>query len=453
MRRNWGLALWILFNAAIAVLAFATPMRAITHTHLNATLDWWASRPVHTDGTGGFPHLPSANLLFGPLALLPPELADQIWRLLSVAVLTWAVYRAAGLVRPDAPGRVAHGVLVLTIPAAALGILRGQWDVMMFAVLLHATVDLAWNRRARGALLLALAVAVQPLALVPALLFGALRPRAAPWLLAGLAAVVAAPFLHPDPAYVAGQYAAMADTLRAAADRSRGLDLGALLAHLGITPAYATMAGVRVAAALCTLGTAYLAYRRLESRTATLVTLMLAIAFLTLFDPHTDEGAFTGVAALAALALFAEHRRRPAALPVLLGGLALGLGTHVYGAWIDRPTHGWLKPTLILLLYVYIAAVVARRRTLVDPDPEPARRGDWRPDRVAFVLCAAVLPLYAGARLLAQAPLRRWLSAFEVVDYLILVVGLNLIGVAVVVATGPLWNWMRGRPLRPTEED
>lgn len=438
VRRNWGPALWALFNAAIAVLAavlaVTRPMETAVGPYAAAALDWWAGRPVPA---ADVPLLPSANLMFGPLALLPLGIADQVWRLLSVAALTWAVYRAADLVRPDAPGPVAFRVLALAIPAAATGVMRGDWDVMTTAVLLHAAVDLAWDRRARGGLLLALSAVAQPTALVPALLFGAVRPRVLPWLLAGLAAVLAVPFLHPAPAYVAGQYAALLD-------------------RLDLAPPYTAMTAVRVGGALCTLGAAFLAYRRLDGRTAALVTLMLAVAYTVLADPRTGDGSFLGIAVLAGMALFAERRRRPAAvLPVLLGALAVGLGVHVYGDWIGigEAVQGWLKPALTLLLYAYAVAVVAWPRTLVDPDPEPARRCDWRPDRVALVLCAVVPPLYAGSRLLTQAPLRQWLSSFEVLDYLILVVALNLIGVALVVATGPLWNWMRGRPLRPNAEE
>ncbi|HEY0832817.1 MAG TPA: hypothetical protein VGE72_02810 [Azospirillum sp.] len=351
VHRVWGLGLWILCNAAVAALSVE----------------------------------PSPMVPADPLWLLPSVViftwAIFTWAIFTWAIFTWAVYRVARLVRPDAPWRIAQYVLVLAIPAAAADVLRGQGEVMVIAVMLHAAVDLAWRRWARGGLLAAMVVTV----------------------------------LAVD--------------------------------HLDFAPAYTAMTAVRAATALCTLGAAFLAYRRLDGRTATLVALMLAVSWLALFGPRGWEGPFVGVAVLAALTLFAERRRRPqAALPVLLGALAVGLGTPVHGAWAHRPV-------LVLLLYVYIAAVLAQRRTLVDPEPEPARPGDWRPDRVAIVLCAAVPALYAVAWMPTEVSLRQWLSSFEVVDYLLLVVALNLIGVALVVATGPLWAWMRGRTTRPTLED
>ncbi|MCW2238654.1 FtsH-binding integral membrane protein [Azospirillum canadense] len=363
---------------AVAVLK---PGRPITHIYRDATRDWWAGVPVYTDGIHGFLYFPSSAVLNGPLAALPLGICDQVWRLALVLVFSTAVFRAASVLRPDAGARTASWVLALAIPTASINVLRGQWELMMLAVVMHAAVDIARERNRRGGALLALAVALKPLALVPALLFGALRPEARLPLLLGIAAAFVVPFLHPDPAYVAGQYVAMIAKLTTAAapDSGRWFDLSRLLTEIGLHPDYALMTRLRVAAAVLTLVAAWAASRRLDRPTASLVTLMLAVFYLVLFNPRTEEGSYLNVAALVALTAFAEIRQRPGSLvPALLLLAVFGLGAHFYGDWVYRPTQMWLKQTVTLLLYGYPALAIATRRSLFDAGAQPVASGERR---------------------------------------------------------------------------
>lgn len=428
--------IWLcgVFLAVTAVLAALKPLRPITRIYQASTLDWWAGIPVYTGGIHGFLYFPSSAFLFGPLALLPLPLLDQVWRLIQAGVLAWAVWRAVRLLLPDDENRLTPRVLALMIPAVSINLLRGQWELIMAAVLLHAAVDVAWGRWGRGGLLLALAVAVKPLALVPALLFAAVRPRLIPPLVLGLAAAVALPFLHPDPAYVWQQYGAMAGKLLTAAepDSGRWFNMAMLVNTLGLHPSYGAMTAVRAAAALATLAACWVVVRRLDGRGAALAVLWLAFAYLALFNPRTEEGTYANLALMAALAACAEARRTPrGALPVLLGAAALALGTHTYGDWLYRPTETWIKQAVTLALYAYPAWLVLSVRTWAEPAPEPRpygdTYGDWRPDRVMLLVCLAApaaaglthaphrLPVLAAATLgcfaLSRlAPVRRWLK-------------------------------------------
>jgi hypothetical protein len=443
---RWPLVLWLVFIAVIAVLAVARPMRPITRIYSASALDWWAGVPVYTEGIHGFLYLPASALLFTPFALLPLPLADQLWRLAMLAVFSWAVWRAAALVRPDAPARTARIVLALAIPTAAIDVLRNQFELMMFAMMLHAAVDMARGDDRRGGLTLALAVALKPLALVPALLAGAVRPGTRRWLAIGLAVALVAPFIHPDPAYVAGQYGAMVAKLRTAAapDSGTWFDLTVFLETWGWRPDYDTMTLVRIAAAAVTLGAAVLAARRLDRVSAALATLTLAVCYLLLFNPRVEEGSYVNLAVIAGLLACVEARRRPGtALPVVLGALVFGLGTHFYGDWIYRPTASWLKQALCLTVYAYLGFAVATRRRLADPEPLPAPPGLWRHDRVALVVALGAVPVFAVARFIARVPLRHWLSSLDGLDYLVLVIAANVIAFGLMAAAGPVWAWMR----------
>ncbi|PWC53429.1 glycosyltransferase 87 family protein [Azospirillum sp. TSO22-1] len=440
LRANWGLALWILANLGIAALALFKPLLPATRGFIAASLDWWAGEPLY-DSAAPLLHLPASAILFSPFAWLPPVAADQVWRLLSAAVLTLAVYRAARLLRPDDGGRVAQYVLALAIPAATLDLLLGHWELIALGVLLHAAVDVAMRHDGRGGLMLALAAALNPAALVPAVLLGVACPRILPWLLVGLAAVLLGPFLHADPAYVARQYTELLAALPQAAG---GFDLTATLETLGW--AYAPLTGVRVAAALAALVAAVLAYRRLDRPSAAFVALMLGTLWVLLFDPRTTGGTYVALAVLAGLAAFVEHARRPlSALPVLLGALALVLGIHLLGDWINRPTQGWLRQALALGFAGYVALVIASARPLADPPPEPVHVHTWWPNRVAVVLCALTVPAYGLYRMATASSLRTRLSSFDTTDFLILVVSLNVLAFALVTAAGPVLAWMRGR--------
>lgn len=403
---RWAV-LWWVFVAVTAVLAALKPLRPITRIYQASALDWWSGVPVYTGGIHGFLYFPSSAFLFGPLAALPLPLLDQVWRLIQAGILAWAVWRAARLLLPDGGDRMAPRVLALVIPAVSINLLRGQWELIMAAVLLHAAVDAAWGRWVRGGLILALAVALKPLALVPALLFAVVRPRLIPPLALGLTAAFALPFLHPNPAYVLDQYAAMTAKLLTAAepDSGRWFNLTMLLNSLGLGPSYGAMTGVRLAAALATLAAAWVLVRRLDGRSGAMAVLWLAFAYLALFNPRTEEGTYANIALMAALAACAEAARTPRGVrPVLLGAAALALGTHTYGDWLYRPTETWIKQAVTLALYAYPLWLAATHRAWAEPVAEPPAPDTygWRRDRVALAACLAV-PVLIG---LAHAPHR-----------------------------------------------
>ena len=100
---------------------------------------------------------------------------------------------------------------------------------------------------------------------------------------------------------------------------------------------------------------------------------MLSCGYLVLFNPRTEEGSFPGIALLATLAVFAEHRRKPDGVPpILLGAVVVGLGTHFYGHWIYRPSQMWIKQAMTLLFLAYAGWVIATGRRVAAADREIA---------------------------------------------------------------------------------
>jgi hypothetical protein len=233
----------------------------------------------------------------------------------------------------------------------------------MFALMVLATVEIGDRRWWRAALYIGLAVAVKPLAVVMALLAFALHPAIRLPLIAAAAGVVLLPFLHPDPAYVASLYAGAFEKMRVAEDPGLGnwATIDMLLVHLGLALPDAVLTAVRVAAALGTLALAAIAVRRLAPRPAALMLLTLAVCYLLLFNPRTEESGYLmqayPVALFAALAWLAEGRR---GLAVALALLCLGLGMQAYNLALFHATQDWLKPSLCLVFVLFLMARLLR---------------------------------------------------------------------------------------------
>lgn len=372
LKKYWPKALYGLFVVVMVGWAMAESHRPITYIYWNAARDWWASLPVYnTEGIHGFIYFPSSVFLFAPFSWLPLPVADHLWRIIWAVLLAWGMVRAGREMNAPEGERMAYVALALAIPTLSINLLRSQWELAMFVVVLHAAVDLAQEKNKRAGALLAFAVALKPLALVPALLFCAVKRRALPTFLLGMLAVVGLPFLHPSPAFVAEQYGVMIPKLlRAAAPGDTPwFDLVNLLRALHIDPSYQLMTLGRILGACATLGLGFWGVKRLDPKTAVFALLFLACAYLALFNPRTEEGTYANIALLLGLFAGVELRLRPWGLwGYALIGLILALCTHFAPGWLYRPSKYALKQAVTILSLSYIAWMYYRRATLVKID-------------------------------------------------------------------------------------
>jgi hypothetical protein len=236
----------------------------------------------------------------------------------------------------------------------------------MFALVVLAAVSLARGRWNAGTLWLGLAVAIKPLALVPLLLFGAVFPALRPRLALALAAILALPFLHPDPAYVIHQYGAMASKLLTAAAPGSGRwnEFSMMLATFGLDLPGSLTALVRAVTALGTLVLAFVAVARHGRGFGALAILGLGTGYLLAFNPRTELGSYMDMAALLGiLAGTLMVRGRQPGLAATAIAVSLAFGTHFYGDWIYRPTDVWLKPALDLVVLTCLAVWLIMSKT------------------------------------------------------------------------------------------
>lgn len=356
---GWGL--WITLTVVISILIVINPVRSIFDIYREAAVNWWAGNDLYAiPGLYRFVYLPSTTLVLTPFILFPAPLDDILWRVASVALFTFGIWRLTALIpKADRP-KVLAIILLLLIPCSGVNIQRSQAEIMMAAGMLLAGADAAEGRWLRSALWLGLAIAIKPLAIVLLLLYGAVFAALRLPLAAVVLAVLALPFLHPEPAYVLDQYLKAAHKITETAQPEPGHwnEAAMMLRHFGILVADQTMFTVRVIAAGVTLALAVIARRTLPQGQSALTILVLAILYLMLFNPRTELGSYLNLGAVLGILLFqawtAEPRRKIEAYA--LGFVILGFGTQAYGNLIYRPTDIWLKPFLAALVFAWLAA-------------------------------------------------------------------------------------------------
>ena len=349
---------WSACMLVMSVIVALRPSRGITHVYRVAAYHWWAGEPIYSEGVHGFLYLPSSAVLFSPFAFMPFHLGGMAWRWTAFVLLTWAVCRLTKLALPDQFWRSTLCLILLAaIPASTVNLVRAQSEVIMVALMIHAAVDIGRFRWWRATIALSLAVGIKPLALVMLLLVAVVVPQMRWRLALGMVFVLLLPFVNPDPFYVMSQYQAMAHKLMVAVAPGPGRwnELTALLRHFQLDPSEQTMTVARLIGAAGTLGLATLAMRRHGQARGSIILLALAVCYQLLFNPRTEDGSYLNLAMLAGMfagiSWYVENRRWPACGLIIL---CLGLGTHMYGDWIYRPTDLWLKPLLGVVFALYL---------------------------------------------------------------------------------------------------
>ncbi|MFO1059043.1 MAG: glycosyltransferase family 87 protein [Dongiaceae bacterium] len=322
-----------------------------------AALAWWAGDKLYTPGPHGFLYLPVAAVLFTPFAFLGPVAGAALWCVLSATLYLSGLVRLARLAAPGSSLAVAVALLVCWAALEAV-IANGQAQIAMTGLLLHGIAELARGRAWRSAMLLALAVALKPLAIATALTAGALyRPLRLPLAACGMALLLL-PLLRPDPGFAVAEYGAALAKLQVAGapaptDWFSYPDIAALLHVAGLTLSAPAQLALRIVAAVATLVLAWHARRRPAGGGA-LALAALTLVYLTLFNPRIESQTYVALAPALGVGAGMLLARLPASAwgwLLAAGGIALGI---VWGDAIDC----WLKPLLATAYLGVLAAAV-----------------------------------------------------------------------------------------------
>lgn len=378
---RWGILIWVVYSVVIAgIVAVQPDRRTVTPEYREASEEWWSGRDIYEVRMHGYLYLPQAAMLYTPFAVLPMRVGEPLWRLISLGLLAWSIWRLACQLEGDRRGFWFFVATVAAIPASFSSARNGQMNLAMAGLMALAAVDLgirAWNR---ASIALLLSLAMKPLGLVPCLLAGACHLRTMVWrLVLGAALLGAASFIHSNPDFVLRQYDLFVQTLQIAGkpNQPRFCDIQGMLLFFGTPLPDPIMTAIRALAALGTLGLAWLAFRRYGTVRGGFVCMLLAAWYLLLFNPRTETNTYVLLAPFVGI-LAASAALDPKA-PARFLGLAVFALILCCENW--GPLHGltnlWLKAAASLAFGCFlIRDVLTGRNPLGLADP--SYQNTWR---------------------------------------------------------------------------
>jgi len=372
-RAAWGFWL-ILFTIILGDVARRPLMHTTMPTYRLASTQWWAGQdPYSFNAHAGFLYFPQAAFLFTPFNLVPFAAGEILWRAATFGLFFYALRRLSEtfLTRGDAlSGRTFLLLSLLAVPASLASLRNAQFDLPLAALLVLASMEIAAARWTTATIWLCLGVALKPLAVVPLLLFSAIYPRQLiPRVVPGLLIVVALPFLHWNPAFVAHEYSRCFETLLWASrgDEARYSDLAALLSHFGYDAPNGLKTVVRVLFALIYLGFGVASVRRLNRIEAAWIIGALSADYLMLFNPRTETCSYVFLGPfVASLSLYDARQPGHNLLVWLLAFASLGLACDAFpkieNFSINDLTDRWFKPLVALLFLPILIRFIFEKR-------------------------------------------------------------------------------------------
>lgn len=357
-----AMAGWIVLFLAVSAIVVFDGKRSVVPSYRAGALDWIAGQPLY-DGTGvgGFVYLPQAAVLYVPFALFPPAAGEVLWRLAMIAAFAAGLYRFGRLAGERSEGEFFPLMTAVCIPLVWDCARNGQATLAITGLMLLAAADLAQGGLWRATLWLSLGMAIKPLVIVLVLLVMA-TDRGMSWrLLAGMAVTALLPFLAQSPGYVVQQYTAFVRNLTTAAHvgvavRGWTSPFTALRA-LGIVDVPENIqTAIRAGGALATLLLCFHVKRRLDPSRAALYLFTLAVLYLMLFSPRTENNTYAmlspALAAFLAQAFLDGHRSGQG---LLLAAMALLLaGSRVVERLVaPHAEQVWLSPAVAVAFAAY----------------------------------------------------------------------------------------------------
>lgn len=360
--RRAGWFVWLLLTMAITVAVTVSIIngqeRSVTPAYRTAVEHWFAGQPLYNMHGHGFLYLPQAALAFAPWAILPHFVGELLWRWTIIGVLAASVARLNRLLQGDGRWFLVSSLAATTM---AYGCARnGQSTLMITGLMLWAAADLTRQRWWRATILLSVAFAFKPLAIVLILLVAAVY-RGMLWRLAlGLLFVAVVPFATQRPDYVMTQYGDCLRSLQITFDvgeRENWAQLFSMLKVAGLGIPSLVRTTIRMSAALATLGICWQAFRHLSPERCVFYIFSLAMCYLMLFNSRTEGNTYAMVGpvygALLAEAMF--RRRDTAASAFMIAALVLSVLNFELAILVtSRENAIWISPLVCVAVTTFL---------------------------------------------------------------------------------------------------
>ena len=383
-----AVGIWIIYAFVIVTIVGVQPTRhTVTPEYQRASEHWWGAEKSLYSKKNGYLYLPQFAMLYSPFELLPERLGEPLWRLTCIALLAAALWMTASQIDKSKAQTIFLAATLFVLPSTFASARNGQVNLPLAGLFLFTALALARERWWVASVLLSLSLVLKPIAAAPILVCAALYPRLRIPLIVSVFVMAAVPFLHPKPAYVAGEYFAFFKNLNQAGTptRENWCDFAGLLHFFGLSISPSVQIVVRALAGLATLWLCWRALRPASLkwhghqcgagvppaffkqngsrdghptsknclnlgpfssgrlREAILV-MLLSVVYLMLFNPRTETNSYVMLAAFVAIfAAFDGVSLARLSSVAWLAVFAIILGSENYGWPVFPYTNLWLK--------------------------------------------------------------------------------------------------------------
>ena len=286
----------------------------MTPAYRSAVMNWFAGQPLYNMQGHGFLYLPQAALTFAPWAMLPHPVCELVWRWSIIGVLAGSVARLTRLLKGD--GRWFFAISASSTVLAWGCARNGQSTLLITGLMILSVVDLSERRWWRATLMLSLAFAFKPLAIVLVLLAAVVYPQMSWRLAIGMLLVAVAPFATQRPDYVVSQYQGFIQNLQVTfdiGDSENWAQLFSMLQVAGLEIPSPARTAMRMVVAVATLAVCRKASRSLSPQRSAYYLFSMAACYLMLFNSRTEGNTYAMVGpvygALLAEALYRMKNR------------------------------------------------------------------------------------------------------------------------------------------------
>ena len=317
----WPVAIFAIALVLGIAAYLSSPERTVAQHYEKAANAWMQGESLyeHSMKTGhGFLYLPQAAILHVPYAVInnwtnSTVAGDIVWRLVSwivLALASWLFVRGVA----DQPEIVVwRAALVISI--MGLSSLRiGQSTAIMTGLILLSVNAWRTERFNLASLWIVVAIAIKPLAIVPALLlFAVSSPMRGRIVLGGLA-VALVPFLTQSPSYAAAQYADCLAMMKTASELGNNFEWAQLFGMLnvfGVQTDPMVQKLLRIIAAVAVLALVWVATRTLDRNRQAVWLFSFAAVYLMLFNPRNENSTYCLVGPVFGLFVGQRMARQP----------------------------------------------------------------------------------------------------------------------------------------------
>lgn len=363
-RAGWlvWLTLFVSVSIAVVVSIAQGKERSVTPAYCSAVTNWFAGEPLYSFQGQGFLYLPQAALVFAPWAMLPHTACEIIWRLSIIGILAMSVAKLTTLLNGDGRWFLVNSIASTVM---AYGCARnGQSTLMITGLMILSVTEICEKRWWRAAVLLSLAMAFKPLAIVLVMLAAALyRPMS--WRLAiGMLIVAVAPFATQRPDYVMAQYRDCMQNLQITFNLGESIkwaQLFGMLSVAGIEFPSVVRTGIRLLAAVTALGLCWSAMRRLPPQRSAFYLFSFAACYIMLFNSRTEGNTYAMVGpvygALIADAMF--HWKNRNSSNWLISAVVLSVLNYELAILVtSRSDAIWISPLVCTAVTVYLTRLL-----------------------------------------------------------------------------------------------